>query len=168
MESKVFGPRKRRMRQHVIADLGVHYVEGFVLEEGHTTQRVQNDYGYDLLVSTFDEQGFVEPGFVRIQVKASDKLIDGDKDVGFDVDIRDVNLWLAERSPVLLVLYDASKKRAFWLDVQRHFNDNLSWRSSTKTIRVRISKRRDWNCDAVRSARRLKQETLPPIRRIKL
>jgi hypothetical protein len=25
------GPRKRRTRQHVIADLSVHYVEGFIL-----------------------------------------------------------------------------------------------------------------------------------------
>lgn len=36
---KIFGPHKRRTRQHVIADLGTHHVEGFILEEGHTAER---------------------------------------------------------------------------------------------------------------------------------
>ena len=44
-------PRKRRTRQPVIADLSIHHVEGFILEEGHTAQRLERDYGYDLLLS---------------------------------------------------------------------------------------------------------------------
>ena len=38
MASQNFGPRKKLTRQHVIADLSVHYVMGFILEEGHTAQ----------------------------------------------------------------------------------------------------------------------------------
>jgi hypothetical protein len=45
MARQRIGPRKRRTRQHVIADLSVHHVEGFVLAEGHTAQRVERDYG---------------------------------------------------------------------------------------------------------------------------
>jgi hypothetical protein len=36
MASPLLGPRKQRTRQHVIADLSVHPVEGFILEEGHS------------------------------------------------------------------------------------------------------------------------------------
>jgi hypothetical protein len=53
----MLGPRKWRTRQHVIADLSVHHVEGFVLEEGHTVERVAKDYGCDLLFFTYDEPG---------------------------------------------------------------------------------------------------------------
>src|SRR6185437_4036046 len=62
MASEIPGPRKQRTRQHVIADLSVHHVERFILEAGHTAQRLGSDYGYDLLVSTFDEQGYVDQG----------------------------------------------------------------------------------------------------------
>ena len=47
----MLAPRKQRTRQHVIADLSVHHVERFILEEGHTAQRLSSDYGYDLLRS---------------------------------------------------------------------------------------------------------------------
>jgi hypothetical protein len=43
MASRILGPRKRRTREHVIADLSVNYVERFILEEGHTVQRVGSD-----------------------------------------------------------------------------------------------------------------------------
>lgn len=54
MPKQSLSPRKQRTRQHVIADLSVHYVEGFVLAEGHTVQRLGPDYGYDLFVFTYD------------------------------------------------------------------------------------------------------------------
>jgi len=38
----------------VLADLSVHYVEGFILEAGHTAQQLERDYGYDLLMFTYD------------------------------------------------------------------------------------------------------------------
>lgn len=95
------------MRQHVIADQSIHHIEGFILEEGHTAQRLEKDYGYDLIVWTYDEGGFVETGLMLFQLKASETL----KTVGlgyiFDVDIRDYNVWISERNPVILILYDA-------------------------------------------------------------
>jgi hypothetical protein len=36
--------------------------------------RPGEDYGTDLLVNTFDEQGYAENGDIRIQLKASDGL----------------------------------------------------------------------------------------------
>ena len=74
MSTRIIGPRKRRTRQHVIADLSVHYLEGFILEAGHTAHRLGSDYGYDLLVSTFDEQGYAESGSIYFQFKAMERL----------------------------------------------------------------------------------------------
>ena len=34
-------PRKRHTQQHIIADLSVRHVEGYILREGHTAQRVE-------------------------------------------------------------------------------------------------------------------------------
>src|SRR5947209_151258 len=105
--SRISGPRKRRTRQHVIADLSVHYVEGFILEAGHTAQRPGSDYGYDLVMRTFDEQGYVEPGSVYFQLKAMETLEARGTDYVYDIDIRDYNLWTREKLPVVFVLFDA-------------------------------------------------------------
>ncbi len=74
MPEKIFGPRKRRTREHVLADLSVHYVEGFILEEGHTAQRLGSDSGYDLVLFTYGEHGYIEPGSLFIQLKAAKSL----------------------------------------------------------------------------------------------
>ncbi len=66
--------RKQRTRQHVIAAQSVNYVERFIVDSGHTAQRVEYDYGYDLLITTFDEAGFEEPGLIYLQLKATDSL----------------------------------------------------------------------------------------------
>ena len=66
--------RKRRTREHVIADLSVHHVEGLVLKCGCTVLRTVADYGYDLWLETYSETGEIEDDFVRLQLKASDSL----------------------------------------------------------------------------------------------
>jgi hypothetical protein len=65
-------PRKRRTRAHVIADLAVNYMERCVLEAGFTAEHVRHDYGYDYLVHTYDANGYLEPGEIRVQVKATE------------------------------------------------------------------------------------------------
>jgi hypothetical protein len=74
MPKQMRGPRKQRTRQHVIADLSLHHVEGFVLETGHTVQSVDSDYGYHLLLFTYDEDGYLEPGLAYMQFKAAESL----------------------------------------------------------------------------------------------
>src|SRR6266853_1533997 len=102
MASQIIAPRKQRTRQHVIADLSVHHVERFILEEGHTAQRLGSDYGYDLVLFTYDELGYIEPGMVFFQFKAAETLPVVGADYVFDLDIRDYNLWMLERAPVVL------------------------------------------------------------------
>src|ERR1700722_6878843 len=124
MARQFLGPRKQRTRQHVIADQSVHHVEGFILAEGHTAQRLERDYGYDLLLFTYDEQGYVEPGLLFIQFKAADALQAIGSDYVFDLDVRDYNLWMREEMPVILILFDATRRRAFWLPVHRFFRED--------------------------------------------
>src|SRR5215471_15241534 len=122
MAGKIFGPRKQRTRQHVIADQSVNHVERFIIDEGHTAQRIEKDYGYDLLLFTYDEQGYAEPGLVWLQLKAAETLQAVGTHYAFDLDIRDYNLWLVEEMPVILILFDASRRRAYWSDVQSYFH----------------------------------------------
>lgn len=151
-------PRKRRTRQHVIADLSVHHVEGFILEEGHTTQRLGSDYGYDLMMWTFDEHGYTEPGAVYFQLKAMETLEGSGTHFVFDVDIRDYNLWKWEESPVILVLYDAAKKRAFWLAIQHYFAEDESRqpKKGAKSVRVQVPRRQVVNQRSIARIRDLK------------
>lgn len=151
-------PRKQRTRQHVIADLSVHHVEGFVLAEGHTAQRIHPDYGYDLVLSTYDKEGYIEPGSVLVQVKASETLRRYGGDYAYDLHIRDYNLWISEERPVILILYDASRRRAFWVHVQQFFRENPNRRPErgAKSIRVRVPNRQVVNRRAIAAMRELK------------
>ena len=151
-------PRKQRTRQHVIADLSIHHVERFILEEGYTAQRLGSDYGYDLLMSTFDKQGYVEPGSVYFQFKASERLDTSGTDLVYDLDIRDYNLWVWEKMPVILILFDASRRRAYWLAVQQYFSadvDNQP-KKGARTVRIRIPVRHVVNGPSIAKMRELK------------
>jgi hypothetical protein len=155
-------PRKRRTRAHVMADQSVNYVERFLIDEGHTAQRQQYDYGYDLNVITYDSKGYVEPGSFFLQLKAAETLNESGTDYVFDLDVRDYNLWMMELLPVILVLYDASRRRAYWLHVQPYFRQDPARqpRPGAKTVRVRVPKRQAVNRRAVAAMRAIKQEKL--------
>jgi hypothetical protein len=164
MARQIRGSRKQRTRQHVIADQSVHHVEGFVIDEGHTVQRVESDYGYDLVLSTYDEHGYLEPGLVYLQLKAAESLRPVGSAYVFDLDIRDYNLWMLEKMPVILILFDASRRRAYWLAVQRYFRADVARqpKKGAKTIRVRVPRRQAVNRRAVAKMRELKWEALSP------
>jgi Domain of unknown function (DUF4365) len=134
--------RPRRTRQHVIASLSRNFVERFILENGHTAERRIDDYGYDLFVETFDENGYLENGEIRVQLKATEKLAElrrGDR-IAVVIDARHHELWNNELMPVFLILYDAREKKAYWLDVQRDSSADPSRRpkQGAKTFRVHI------------------------------
>jgi Domain of unknown function (DUF4365) len=115
--------RKKRTREHVIADLSVHHVEGHILRCGFTAERVVHDYGVDLQMTTYTADGEVENDFVLFQLKATDRLThssDGSAVVE-RLERRDLDRWLGETYPVILVVYDAPVDRGYWLYVQEHF-----------------------------------------------
>ena len=151
---------KQRTWQHVIADQSVNYVERYIIDAGHTAQRVEKDYGYDLLLFTFDEQGYAEPGLVSLQLKAAEYLRAVGSDYVFDLDIRDYNRWRQEKFPVILILFDASRRRANWLDFQRDLHSGSARRPKrgAKSVRVRVSARRVVNRGAIARMCALKGE----------
>jgi hypothetical protein len=123
---------------------------------------VEKDYGYDLIVSTFDEQGYVEPGLVFLQLKAAQTLAKSAGTYVFDLDVRDYNLWMLERLPVILVMFDASRRRAYWLYVQEYVRADPSRRpkKGAKTVRVRVPERQAFTRRAVATLRAHKQAVL--------
>lgn len=155
------GPRKQRTRQHVIADIGVHVVEGCILEAGFTAQRLGSDYGYDLVMNTFDEDGYIERGVVFVQVKAMGSLAECGTDYVYDVDIRDYRLWTYEDLPVIFVLFDATRRRAYWIAFPKHYEVGAlqTPKLGAKTVRVRVPKRQRLNPRAIGTIRDLKLST---------
>jgi hypothetical protein len=139
------GPRKRRTREHVIADLSVNFVEKCVLLCGWTIRQARPDYGVDLYMNTFNRRGEVESGEVRFQLKATDSLriLARRKAIAIRVDARDVIFWLNDWMPVILVVYDAKKDRAWWLHMQegaREADRKKGWQfSGTLTVHVPLT-----------------------------
>ncbi len=157
--------RKRRTREHVIAAQSVNYVERFIIDEGHTAQRAESDYGYDLFLFTYDELGYAEEGTVFLQLKASESLPESKGGYRHDLDIRDYNRWKSEPMPVILILFDAARRCAFWLYVQRHFAEKKSGkpRKGARTVRVRIPTKQRVTRRTVARWRRLKQKILDQL-----
>jgi Domain of unknown function (DUF4365) len=159
MARNSFGLRKQRTREHVIADQSVNYVERFIIDEGHTAQRQEKDYGYDLFLFTFDKRGYVEPGVVGLQLKAAETLQTVGSSYVFDLDIRDYNLWIQEKMPVILILFEASRRRAYWLSVRNYFNEDAARepKKGAKTVRVHVPRRQVVNRRAIAKMRDLKE-----------
>jgi hypothetical protein len=137
------GPaRKRRTREHIIADLSVNHVERHVLLCGYTLERLRNDYGIDLELFTFGPEGDVEEGTVLLQLKATDhlRLRRGQRVFSFRIDRRDLVGWLAQSMPVILIVYDARQEVAYWLYVQSYFRKRKGFNLFTagKTVTARL------------------------------
>ncbi len=115
--------RKRRTREHVIADLSVNHVERLVLRCGWTVERVQHDYGLDLIMRTYSTSGQIQSGSVWFQLKATERMTRSrdNRKIPVRVEWRDLLLWINEPMPVILIVYDAVEDRAYWLHVQEYF-----------------------------------------------
>jgi hypothetical protein len=142
----VASDRKRRTREHIIADLGVNHVERLILLCGWTGQRMHADYGIDLVMNTFDMRGRIENGVVKFQVKATDtpRIVAGRRGIAVRLDWRDVLYWLNEWMPVILVVYDAKRDRAWWLFLQEALRDAARgpWRPASRvTVHVPVTNR---------------------------
>ena len=95
---------------------------------------------------------------MHLQLKAAETLQAVRADYIFDLDIRDYNLWMLELMPVILILFDASRRRAYWLSVQDYFCEDVARRpkKGAKTVRVHVPRRQVVNRRAVAKWRDLK------------
>lgn len=132
--------KKRRTRQHIIADLGANYVERYALLSGFSVERVEKDYGYDLVLFTYDGNGEIENGQVYIQVKATEKVkrLKRAPSISFPLEKAHLESWIHEPMPVILALYDVSGDKAYWLYIQAYFENNEPSIKGKKTQSVRI------------------------------
>jgi hypothetical protein len=133
-------PRPRRTREHIIASQSHNFIEKFFIDKGHTVDRPQEDYGIDLVVNTFDEEGYAEAGNLLFQLKASDNLkysTDGSY-ISFKVEVKHYHYWMKQAMPVFLILYDAKAVKAYWLYVQPYFAAQKRPRKNAGTITVRV------------------------------
>jgi hypothetical protein len=161
-------PRKRRTRGHVIASQSVNYVERLLIDEGHTAQRVENDYGNDLILFTYDGFGYAEPGYVFLQLKATESIRagSGGRDFRLSIRIEDYNLWRDEPMPVFLVLYDAAKRKAYWLYLQQYFEEDRARepRAGARSVWLRVPAANRMSRRTIRYLRGRKQAVLDQSR----
>jgi hypothetical protein len=153
---------KTRTREHVVADCAINHVERQVLLCGFSVERVRHDYGYDLIMATYNQDGEYEPGGVYIQVKASDRLgtPSGGKPIPWSVSRRDLKLWIAETYPVILVVYDGQRDEAYWVHIQEYLLERPipELFSGGETISIRIPVRNRFDTGAVQAIARSKND----------
>jgi hypothetical protein len=144
--------KKRRTRPHIIADLSVNFVERAVLLCGHTIQRISIDYGTDLAITTFDNNGEVENGLIFVQLKATDilNLLIDQETIAFKVKRADLELWLREPAPYILILYDAQQDSAYWLYLQAYFQQQgIEVAALGETHTIHLKKQNILNTEAI-------------------
>ena len=162
--------RKRRTRQHQIEDLSYNFVECQVLEAFCMFRfYFGRQYSYDATIETFGKNGEAENGLYYVQVKATEHLHYSRKNKGYELrlDIRDLDLWINEASPVLVVLYDALKKRAFYVHLQSYFEKHRELLKSihkTKTVFIPVKNR--FKPQVVKDFQRIKNDHYDRIARI--
>ena len=74
----------------------------FIFIQGHTAERSQSDYGYDLRMKTFDyggdaerRRGVVENGHVYLHLKATRglRLLNDGETIAFPIERRHLRTW---------------------------------------------------------------------------
>lgn len=137
------GPRKRRVREHVIAEMSVNFLERQILRRSHQLVRIpQPEYGLDAMMTHFADSGEIENGVVFFQAKATDELtvVNRGRSIAVVVDAAHLHYWYwVSHHPVILVIYHAAKHCGYWLDVQRYLDEeNLEPTGATVTLRVPV------------------------------
>ncbi len=156
--------RKRRTREHIIADMSANHVERHALLCGYSVERILHDYGVDLLLYTYNPEGEIENEMVKIQLKATDTpaVRENGRTVALNVRTSDIDYWLGERLPVMLILYDALAQIAYWLHVQDYFQKLNAYdpAQNEKTVTVYFSSTDVVDMHTMREFARIKSEVL--------
>jgi hypothetical protein len=155
--------RKRRTREHVLADLSANYVEKQALLCSFAAERVRLDYGIDMLVQTFNRRGEVENGWILFQLKGTDriKVVDGRTALTCRIERADLRHWLNETLPVILGLYDARSDLAYWLFIKGYFAalPGFDLLRCGKRVTVTIPRSNVLDRSAMKNLARLKNES---------
>ncbi len=160
--------RKKRTREHIIVDISVNYVEYFIVTKGFSVERVEKDYGYDLVLFTYDDNGEIENGQIYLQLKATDNIKKTDhQTIAFSVSTRDLKLWLEEPMPVILILYDALQKTAYCLYIQAYFEKHKI-NINKKYITVYFDMKNTLNEETMNQFRKYKRNILNQVKNMEI
>lgn len=171
--------RPLRTRQHYIEAICRNYFERLVLQRGHIVDEPRPDYGYDVVIQTFDyggdprfERGQFENGQIFVQLKATeqpDVLADGDT-ISFSIKRQHAILWTSEPMPVYLVVYSVASGECYWLHMQPYLNSNqfVLPPLTQDQVTVHLSKRSVVDVQTVDAFRDEKNRVLTEIERIGL
>lgn len=145
-EDKGSPQRKRRTREHVLEDLSENHLERLILLAGHVLRRPKRDYGVDVTMFHFADDGTIESGEVRFQLKATDglKLIKRGSVISIPIKPGDLHYWQLEIYPFILIIYDALAEIAFWLHVQEYVGlhpDCLDPEQETVQVHIPVANR---------------------------
>lgn len=132
--------RKLRTREHVLADLGVNFVERQALACGFSIERVTHDYGIDILLFTYNTAGEIRNGHVEIQVKATEhpRYVDAGASLAVRIQSADIAYWQFQPMPVILVAYDATRDQAFWVHIQKAIQAEDSLKNDQERVTIRL------------------------------
>jgi hypothetical protein len=161
------GRRKRRTRQHVLEDLSENHLEHKVLLCGHVLRRPERDYGVDVTMFHFDQQGRIENGEVRFQLKATDKLTTTKRGeiVTYPIKIGDLHYWSREFYPFILVIFDAKASRGYWLNVQDYVTENPGIDNAGQdTVNVHVPIVNELTVESIKLFRQRSLETIERLR----
>jgi hypothetical protein len=174
-KAKSAAVRPERTREHYIEALSRNYVERLILIQGHTVDEPKSDYGYDIVMTTFDYKGDVEfrsgeleNGNVFLQLKATDGLTVSKRDgktISFEIKRRHAIVWEAELMPVYLVIYSVSDAAAYWLHMQPYLKsaDFILPPEAQEKVTVHLSKDQVLDEPAIEEFRRYKSKVVEHI-----
>jgi uncharacterized protein DUF4365 len=166
-KKKAVATKKRRTRAHVIADMSVYHLGYLIARCGFTFEAIEKDYGYDGSIFTYDSQGEIENLNMFTQLKATDKvkLSMDQKHVLFGISKKDMRLWQDEIAPVYLVLFDARNEKAYWVYLQKYFEENglRASKITTDTVNVELDATRAVDEQAIKGWRDDKSRRLQRI-----
>lgn len=146
----------KRVRSHIIADLSENHVERAILHEGHTVEFRRKDYGIDAVVYTHKRNGAPEPGYISLQLKATDKINIRGGVAKKQISAKHLKSWSEEAYPVILIFYDAKSDAAYWLHLQPYLKSLKGKLKKSKLLSIPTTN--VWDRAAVKNIRELKNK----------
>lgn len=111
----------KRPRSHILEDLSRSKISEIFSSIGWTVEKLDQDYGEDLLVRIF-ENGEATPWSFFVQLKATDKIgsytsSDG-QEISYPITVGHAKHWDNFWEPVILIVFDAPSQTSYWGMIQ--------------------------------------------------
>jgi len=150
---------KIRTRAHIVGDLGYNHVERQVLLADYVMTQVPKDYGHDGIITTFDDNGFLEYQYIFVQVKSTEKIKFSIKHQGYELSLskKDLNNWVNYHAVSIVVFCNIPEKIAYYVHIQAYFKKRkIKLKEINKYLNIFIPKENVFDAKAVKKLRIIK------------